>query len=125
MERITTVLIANRDANGNIQILESKTTVEPINSVPVTVEHLLRKSDVQYGILILGAKNPLEQFLTPGSPVRFEYKGKEYTGSVHLATKGRIDGLTQLIKGFEEFYIGAAINITYDPLSSLFRVTTK
>ena len=123
MEKIITTTIINRDAHGNVTIISSDTTIEKMDTPKIVAEHTLKKSDMQYGILMLGINSPLEPYLTAGSPVRIVYKNKEYTGTVHIKTKARIDGLSQLIKRHDEFEEGVTITITYDPEHYLFHVT--
>jgi hypothetical protein len=123
VEKIVTEIIIDRDANGSTTILSSTTTVTLLAAPPVWVTHTLTASEVKYGILTLGAKSTPAQFFSPGAPLDVECGGLIYHGAVHASTRGRVDGLTALLRSDQaKFSPGAAISLNYDTVSSVLRI---
>ena len=111
---ITETLIEEK--NGNPVVVASKSEIVQISIPPIIFEHKLNVSEKRYGIFTFGAKSSIAQYLQPpGSSITVKYKDDTYTATVHLTTKGRIDGLTALIRDNNKFFVGRSREYEYNP----------
>ena len=115
------------EVNGKTVVVSTKSEILQVTVPPINFTHALNISERKYGILTFGAKSSIAQYLQPGATVRVMCDGEEFKATVHLTTKGRIDGLTSLISSktdntIKRFWVGNDISCEYDPQTGLLSI---
>ena len=108
------------EVNGGLVVLSTKSEIVQVSIPPIRFSHKINVSERRYGILTFGAKASITQFLQSGEKVVVKCDDEEFIATVHLTTKGRIDGLTGLISSKTDaikkrFWVGNTIDCEYNP----------
>jgi hypothetical protein len=115
----------NLTTSGTAEVLEIKEVlIAPVTPPEgIHFSYIWKDMDARYGIITLGAKHAINLSMLKGTELRVKWNGREFAAKSHKSIKGRIDGLTALIRqNPSHFKAGTTTEMHWDPSANTLEI---